>query len=333
MATRPGQPSPDLASSAEVRAWIVSLEAAQRSVGLRNRLLLAALLVGVLLLGFVSLGIYRSSVRSYAVLEDVAISREPPNQGRLDFSFRVTAPGKVFYRRTSGSLTTEVVDYFDQPGEVHRTWSWVYEPGRDIDVSLQYRQGFWRRTASQSFSTARQADIVVLIDTTGSMGRSINVLKEKCVGFSNQLKQQALEHRFALIGFGDTAEDAWLDKYDFTTSAAEFQKRVAQIKRFDGGDLPESALDAIEVGLSLPFAKDSLRRFYLVTDAQYHEPSQSGAKAADIARRLKQANVVLNVFSRSEFEADYKPLLGDSGKFQKLEDFGAVLTEGRILED
>jgi hypothetical protein len=159
------------------------------------------------------------------------------------------------------------------------------------------------------------------------------LLKEKCVGFSNHLQRQSLEHRFALIGFGDTSEEAWLDKHDFTGDVAQFQKSVAGLKRFDGGDLPESALDALEVALTLPFDPQAIRRFYLVTDAPYHEPTKTGATAGAIALRLAKANVLLNVFSRPEYAADYARVMGESDRFQELEDFGAVLTEGRILDD
>ena len=246
------QPSSSLASSAELQAWISKLELENRSVRRRNRVILAALAIGLLALGGVLWGLYQSGIGTYAVLRDVRVTRNPANQGRLQISFQVVSPGKAFYERTSGRLHTELVDYFRSPGEVRRVWSWVYEPGKDIDVSLMYRGGLFRRAESWSFPTARQADIVVLMDTTGSMGRSIHLLKEKCIGFSNQLKQQSLEHRFALIGFGDTSEDAWLDKHDFTGDPAQFQKSVSALKRFDGGDLPESALDALEVALAPP---------------------------------------------------------------------------------
>ena len=102
-------------------------------------------------------------------------------------------------------------DYFSQPGAVERSWAWSYEPGEDIDVFLTYRRGLWRRTAANLFPTAKSADIVILIDTTGSMSPSLKQLQEKCGRFSEQLTRQALPHRFALIGFGDTKDGQWLD--------------------------------------------------------------------------------------------------------------------------
>jgi hypothetical protein len=41
----------------------------------------------------------------------------------------------------------------------------------------------------------------------------------------------------------------------------------------------------------------------------------------------------LSVFSRAELEGDYRDLLGQTGRFQEIENFGTVLSEGRVLED
>jgi hypothetical protein len=321
-------------ASREMQAWIARLEGEKKTVTKRNKYLAVLLALGVLLLLGVAWGMYSATVRTYAVLDDVSIARRAASQGRVDISFRVLTPGKVFYRRTSGRIETELVDYFSTPGEVSRSWSWGYEPGRDIDVKLWYRGALWRKTQVKGFPTFPKADIVVLIDATGSMDRSIAALKEKCVAFSEQLKRQAMEHRFALVGFGDTRFDnPWLDKHEFTSDVGQFRGWVEHLKRFDGGDLPESALDALEEALALPLDPKAMRLFYLVTDAEYHEPTKSGHKLAEVVAQLGQARVQLHVFCRPEFEKAYRPLLVESGKFEEIENFGKVLSEGRILED
>ncbi len=324
---------PAAGNSAEIQAWIASLEAQTKSLGKRNRYLGVLFVVGLLIFLAVLGLLYQAAVRSYAVLEDVQISRQPANQGRLKISFQVVQPGKVYFHRRSGTNQTEVIDTFKAAGVQERQWSWVYEPGKDIDVFLRYRGPLWRRSQRAAFPTAERADIVMLIDTTGSMSRSIATLKDKCVQFSEALKQKQLKHRFALIGFGDTHESEWKDQYDFTTDVEVFKESVAGIKRFDGGDLPESALDAIEAALALPFDEQATRRFYLVTDAPFHDPSQSGVSAVDLAKRLAEKQVLLSIFTRQAFAADYQQLLADSGSVQAIEDFGQVLSEGRILED
>jgi len=329
----PGPPDVDMMASAEMQAWIARLEQEQGRLGVRIKFLAAALGVGLLVLTGVLWGVHRATVGAYAVLEDVAVTRNRANQGRLELSFNVVSPGKVHYRRRCGAIETDVIDTLLAPGPVTRSWSWIYEPGQDIDVTLWYRRGLFRATYTESFPTATRADIVILIDTTGSMSREIAELREKCVAFSERLNRQALEHRFALIGFGDAEEGPWLDVHGFTADVNRFQRSVGRVKRFDGGDLPESALDALEEALNLPLDRDAVRRFYLVTDARFHEPARSGATVADIAARLQDQRVLLYVFSRRQYEADYAGLLGETGRFQEIENFGNVLGEGRVLED
>jgi len=322
-----------MSASAEVQAWIARLEKEDQSLGRRNRVLLITLGIGVLLLLIVAGSVYRWTVGSYAQLEAVDIKRLPASQGRIEIAFDVIEPGKVRYLRVSGGHRTELIDYFSQPGRVERSWAWTYEPGEKIAVSLTSRGRLARRITKAEFPTAQSADIVILIDTTGSMDSSIDQLKEKCGRFSEQLTEQALPHRFALVGFGDRSEGAWLDVHEFTSDVAEFGGAVERIARFDGGDLPESALDALEAALDLPFEPDAMRRFYLVSDATFHEPTGSGLTAETLAERLSDQRVLLDVFGRSDGEDDFQRLLGTSGSFREIENFGRVLEEGRVLED
>lgn len=329
----PGLPHVDMMAGPEMQAWIAKLEAEDRSASKRNLILAMALGAAVMVLFVVLVGIHRATVGAYAVVEDVTMTRHPAHQGQVEIAFRVVTPGKVYYRRTSGGVETELIDYFRTPGQFQRSWAWGYEPGEPVDVEVWSRGGMSRQAVHEAFPTSDRADIVILIDTTGSMSPSIAELKDKCVVFSEKLRAQDLKHRFALIGFGDTAEDEWIDVHGFTSNVEEFQDWVDHVERFDGRDLPESALDALEKALELEFDPEAMQRFYLVTDAAFHEPSRSGATAAGIAAKLEEKRVLLSVFSQARFEDEYRPLLGETGRFQEIENFGTVLSQGRVLED
>jgi len=329
----PGPPRADMMGSAEMQAYLAQLRDEERRLGMRNKVLWGSLAAGLLVLLIILWGVYRATVGAYAVIGDLEIRQHPVDQGRLDIHFRVHSPGKVHCRRVSGGVQTDLIDHFDEPCSVDRPWSWTYRPGKPVELTIWYRRGLLRRTHQVSFPTTDRADVVILADTTGSMSPYLDELKEKCAEFSAQLKRQSLEHRFALLGFGDTAEGPWLDRHGFTADVAQFAASVENVKRFDGGDLPESALDALEEALRLAYDEGALRRFYLVTDAGFHEPTRSGLSAEQVAARLAEQQVMLRVFSKREFEADYTKLLGETGKFQEIEHFGRVLSEGRLLGD
>ena len=329
----PAPPRPDMLASGEMQAWLRRLQREDEKIGRRNQYLVVALAAGVVLLVLVLSTIYRATIGSRAVIDEIAVEQDPVNPGRLQISYRVVSPGRVHCRRTSGDTTTDVVDQYRTTCEVERPWTWSFQPGQPIEVTLWYRGGLFPRSFRQQFPTVDRADIVVLIDTTGSMDASLAALKESCVAFSARLADRSLEHRLALLGFGDTNEGVWLDAHEFTRDATEFQRWAAELRRFDGGDLPESALDAIAEALRLPLDDGALHYFYLVTDASFHAPTQNGESVETIARRLREQRVMLRVFSRAEFSRQYAPLLGTAGRFDEIEEFGKVLSEGRILED
>jgi len=329
----PGPPQADMLASDEMQAYLAQLQNTQQRIDFRNKFLWGGLAAGSLVLVIILWGVYRATIGAYAVIDEIEVRQNPVDQGRLEISYQVRSAGKVFCRRVSGGIETELIDYSGRPRFADRPWSWTYRPGEPIEVTLWYRSGLFRRTYEASFPTTDRAEIVVLIDTTGSMSPYIVELKEKCVAFSEQLTRQALKHRFALIGFGDTHEGPWLDRYEFTDDVGRFAEAVGNVERFDGGDFPESALDALEEALRLPLKEGALRRFYLVTDAKYHQPTRTGLTAGQIAERLAAQNVMLRVFSKRDFADDYTKLLGETGKFQEIEHFGRVLSEGRLLGD
>jgi len=322
-----------MGTSDELQAWKKRLHLEHRQIVRQKRLLAGALAAGVLFLLIVVWGVYEATVGSYASIDRIEISQHPADQGRLRVKFRVLRPGKVYYRRSGGGIETDVVDSFSKMCSVDRPWPWVYRPGEEIEVQLWYRRGLFRRTHQQTFATVDRADVVVLIDTTESMDESIGELIKQCGAFSENLTKKALTHRFALVGFGDTYQGSWVDTCGFTSDVEQFLEAAGSVERFRSGNAAESALDALEEALSLTFDEHAIRRFYLVTDAGYHQRSRSGATAHDVMVRLEKQNVSLCVFSQPKFKADYAKLLGETGRFRDIRNFGKVLRQGRFLGD
>jgi len=323
-------------ASGEMQSYLSQLKAQDRKIGKRNRALTVALCGGVAALLIVLWIVYRATIGAYAVIdpESIRIEQDPINEGKLTIKFDVTSPGEVFCRRTSGDVQTDLIDTFHEPCKVERPWSWQYQPGQDINVTLWYRGGLFRcEYHAPPIPTSARADIVILMDTTESMEPYIDALKGKCAVFSQRLGEKDLKHRFALIGFGDTNSPPWIDRHEFTSDVLKFTASVEGVERFSGGDLPESALDALEAALDLPLDNKAIRRFYLVTNNKFHPKTRSGATAKDIADRLQKQRVALQVFSKERFREDFGELLGKNQRFLEIENFGKVLSQGRILED
>lgn len=113
--------------------------------------------------------------------------------------------------------------------------------------------------ASAASSTARPkikgvADIVFLLDATGSMQPSIDAVKRNIGTFVDKLESPdenetlpVKDWRAAVWEFRDTGcdGDRWLVRHPFVRSAGELRGQLDRVVASGGGDEPESLLDAL----------------------------------------------------------------------------------------
>ncbi len=174
------------------------------------------------------------------------------------------------------------------------------------------------------FDENQNMNIVFIIDTTGSMDSYINGVKERAIEFSNILNARGVSFKFGLIGFGDLNEKEKPSVYSFTDDIAKFQKQVKNIPRTYGGDIPESALDALETSVELlnseKTEENSKNIFILITDAPPHIPTNSGKSVQDICDMLAENKVTTYVAARRDLESReaYGPLVESGGKYYDL---------------
>lgn len=104
---------------------------------------------------------------------------------------------------------------------------------------------------SQSENVKGVADILFLIDATGSMRDCIEALKENIAIFVEAMvadpQSPIRDWRAAAWGYRDAEVDGsnWLVKTPFVSTAAELRAQFARLEAKGGGDEPESLLDAL----------------------------------------------------------------------------------------
>jgi len=171
-----------------------------------------------------------------------------------------------------------------------------------------------------------RANIVFLIDTTGSMDTYINGVKDRAIEFSELVRSKGAAFRLGLVGFGDLNEKEMPSIYNFTDDAEKFQKQVKHLPRTYGGDIPESSLDALETGVELldaTGADDGARNiFILITDAPPHVPTNSGKSVQDVCDMLASRDITTYAVARRDKDsiAAYDPLTKPNGKYYDLSD-------------
>ncbi len=127
-----------------------------------------------------------------------------------------------------------------------------------------------------------EVDIVFCIDNTGSMGNLLNSVKQSVLRFYNELQAYCHQHhrnvanaRIKVVSFGDLAQKRIevSPLYKIPDKQDEYRKFVSKIVVWDGGDTPESSLEALSLAMDTEWAHTMERSRHIIilfTDAPAH---------------------------------------------------------------
>jgi hypothetical protein len=146
-------------------------------------------------------------------------------------------------------------------------------------------------------SAKARADLVFVIDTTGSMNDKIDGLVETCESFVDRLATRHIDWAAAVVGFGDlTVEGDRIVATPFSSNTERVKGLLRGLPRYSGGGNDgESSLEAVQAALNQPgFRSDAMKVVILITD----EPAlQKQLKPATITGRLREAGAITFVLS------------------------------------
>ena len=169
------------------------------------------------------------------------------------------------------------------------------------------------------------ADIVFLLDATGSMGPCISAVKQNITKFVTTMTTPnpnggavVKDWRAKIVGYRDldyTDCPAYVDN-PFVSSVTELEAQLNALHADGGGDEPETLLESLYKLAAMPTEKDGLRpdawqpvgaarRFVVVfTDAPFKEPLRDpkGATIDDLILNLMTAKIVLHIFAPKKFD-------------------------------
>ena len=166
------------------------------------------------------------------------------------------------------------------------------------------------------------ADIVLLIDVSGSMQpclealkQNIGVLVDAMVNPADNSDAVVKDWRIKVCGYRDAKADgsAWWEEKSFTTDVAQVRADLGALEAKGGGDEPESLLDALWKlakmpsaaasgdtvdGFSWRYRKDAARCVIVFTDASCHLATYDagGAIFDDVAREIMQNKLRLSIY-------------------------------------
>jgi Mg-chelatase subunit ChlD len=146
-------------------------------------------------------------------------------------------------------------------------------------------------------SAKARADLVFVIDTTGSMNDKIDGLIETCQSFVDRLAARHIDWVAAVVGFGDlTVEGDRIVATPFSSSAERVKALLRGLPRYSGGgNEGESSLEALQAALDQRgYRPDAMKVVVLITD----EPAlQHKLRPATMTGRLREAGAIAFVLS------------------------------------
>ena len=172
---------------------------------------------------------------------------------------------------------------------------------------------------------AGAADIVFVIDRSGSMSSTIDTVRNNINEFARNLAKDGVAARFGLATFSDEVygrergkadEGTILTKFNesyFTSDPAKLEKALAGIKIADGGDFPETPTPALtQIVSTYDWSKSPKNKKFVVllTDAPMKEDPSIPTMANTLAS-LKAAKIERIVATSTGTDISYKDFVSE----------------------
>jgi len=172
------------------------------------------------------------------------------------------------------------------------------------------------------------ADVVFLIDVTGSMSPIIDALRKNIEAFVNSLNSgdannaaPVKDWRAKVVGYRDIEAAGsegikWIEEHPFVRDVGALKAQLAALRAQGGGDEPESLLDALykvatmeaspkgsqsEDANKWRYRSDAARVVVVFTDASFKEtmsiPEAKGGALQDVANVVMANRIILSLFA------------------------------------
>lgn len=95
-------------------------------------------------------------------------------------------------------------------------------------------------------SSGKMADIVFVIDTTGSMAYYLTTMTTKAQSFADTLAASDINYRIGYVTFGDDIRKGAKERLAPTSDITAFKTAIDALSAYGGADGPENQIDAID---------------------------------------------------------------------------------------
>jgi|GEM_PF-2035509 len=195
--------------------------------------------------------------------------------------------------------------------------------------------------APATFAETPRMDVVFLIDTTGSMGDEIAVVKESIVDMITEIEsgKPTPDVRFGLVLYRDRGDVYVTKTFELTRDTDSVIRAVRDIGAGGGGDTPESVNEALHVAVSemnWDTDIDTDKTIFLIGDAEPHFYEQDYRWQDEVKKALDDYIIVNAIgcsgLSRTGVQVFTDIAKRSEGTFQFLTYRGEYVAEDGTVE-
>ncbi|MDP3889909.1 vWA domain-containing protein [Nocardioides sp.] len=184
----------------------------------------------------------------------------------------------------TGALALATASAVALPGVTPATYATELAPGESVTITKTV----------ETPPIPPNPDIVLMADTTGSMGPSIGNVRTNAAAIVGQVQAAQPTAQFAVAEYKDTVDgpsNVYRVNQQLTASSSDVQTGINQWSASGGGDLPEAWIGALgRIPTTIDFRPDGTRVVVMFGDAPSHDPSlgftlataTAGLQAADV---------------------------------------------------
>lgn len=158
-----------------------------------------------------------------------------------------------------------------------------------------------------SFAKPKALDLMLVIDTTGSMGDELRYLQTELRSIVNDIaaRHKGLDVRVGFVFYRDEGDAYVTQTHDFDSDMGRVNGRLARERATGGGDYPEAMDQALNRALHANWRKDAVKSLLLVADAPPHDDKFGKTWAAAEAARAKRIHITPVAASGVADKAEY----------------------------
>lgn len=139
----------------------------------------------------------------------------------------------------------------------------------------------------------QDADIMFLIDNTGSMHTNIRAVKQELNKIIDALPASA---RLGVGGYRDRGDEYLLRFQDLTSDFSVIRAFINNMFASGGGDIPEPIYDVLYSTVTQASWQKKKRIVILIGDSPPHEGDKTTHSQAEVVAKCRQAGVAVNLY-------------------------------------